>query len=281
MALVLSNTTVVSTGGISTTAFDTGLTVKTANQLQLLAIETPGQNVTSISDTGLVWSSATTIQNNGWGQLTALYFTLTPSTVTSRTTINLSGFNNAIAILDAADGCDLSGTSGSGAIVQRTVATGIPGSLVTFGSANNVAYGVLGSDSTLTLRAGTTSWTTLAALALAGNGITLLTEYSSNTTFIRGNVQGGHGGIVGIEIKAGAGGTAYTNSVAEGALVADQPFIASIAGADNGPDSALVGDRWAFSYQQGGNADPGDAGWHKWRRMRPGGSRPGSPRRPF
>lgn len=279
MALTFSNTTITSTGGISTTAFDTGLTTKNANTLQLLAIETPGQNITSISDTGLVWSSATTIQNNGWGQLTALYYTLSASTVTSRTTVNLSGNNNAIGILDQAAGCDLSGTSGSGAVVQVKQGTGLPLSLATFGSVNNVAYGLLGSDSTLTFRVGNASWTTIGAFALVGNAIVLTTETSSNTTALRGNSFGGHVGAIGAEIKAGAGGTAYTSQVTEGVLLADQPFIASIVGGDSGADAALLGDKWAFSYQQGGNADPGDAGWHKWHRTRGGHSR--GPRRPF
>lgn len=217
MAVVGSNLT--NGTGSSASSFNTASITPGANNLILLTvvsgdISTP--NVPTATGNSLTWVQVNT-QGYGSGsgaRVVTVLRAMGASPTNGVVTISFAGQSQAECrwSVDQFTGTDVSGTNGSGAIVQSQVnsatASSLTVTLSALGNANNASFGAFGGDG----ENGAAKGTNYTLLATNGNGANLLhmlTEYRApgDTT---PNWSPGASSItagIGIEIKAASTGS--------------------------------------------------------------------------
>lgn len=209
-----------------------------SNKLLLLTIAsrtgiTANPNIPTATSTGLTWEQVNTIvfdsSSSSRRRVTVLR-ALAASPSAGAIAIDFGGQNQSDVgwSLEEFTGMDISGTNGSGAIVQSATnsdesgsATSITVTLAAFGSVDNATFGAFGTDEVISLTEGS-GFTLLAKDNGTTTPIGYLTEFkSTNDTSV--DMTSGAGmlvGGIGVEIKA-AGGTDYTRSISDGITIAD------------------------------------------------------------
>lgn len=127
---------------------------------------------------------------------------------------------------------------------------------------------------------GLTTEATYTALAANGALDALASEYKVGQDLNPNFTVGGSSqswAAIGIEIKT-PGANVYNVSTTDAATAADAAKIVQVLGGASAENISAT-DAYANAWQAGPSW--GGSGWREWHRGRPGGSKPGSPRRPF
>lgn len=200
--------------GSSTTnssSYSTASNSPTANRLQLLVIRNYGATglvPSSVSGCSLTWELITSQSfNGGVGMLSVWRALGTPTT--GSLTISFSSSQNGIIISwSEAANVDLTGSNGSGAIVQSvsntgTAATSISATLAAFGSSENRPFAAVTTSNTRTITP-QTSWSELSETSSAED-LTLEAQWRSDATDTASHgswTSNSNCAIIAIEIKA-------------------------------------------------------------------------------
>lgn len=219
MAVVGTNLT-SDKSAISASSFNTASISPSVNNLLLLTCAARRTDSTqpvapTVTGNGLTWVKVNEIyfDTDSTSRKTLFVFrSLGPSPSSGVVTMDYGTqtITQTTWSVDQFSGIDISGTNGSGAIVQSATATDVDGggftiTLNTFSNINNATFGGFADDSTTTA-------------PTAGSGFTLLGSNDGTTTFCQGtewkstndtsvdmvfgSALGGRGGGIAIEIKS-------------------------------------------------------------------------------
>lgn len=127
------------------------------------------------------------------------------------------------------------------------------------------------------------AWTKLGDQSFSGEeACEWISGQDTSPSMTAGSADTWH--VIGVEIKAATSGAGvvYNESVSDAVVATDAASIVQIIGGTNA-ENIMATDAYSYVWQRGPfYQDPSSGGgWRKWHQTRPGGSRPGSPRRPF
>lgn len=261
------------------TSHATASVTPAANKLILLAVTsgaTPATTVPTATGCSLTWVQVATQQQGASNQRVTVLRALGAAPTTGAITIDFAGVaNNCAWKVIEFDGANISGTNGSGAIVQSNSANGGSSPLtVTLGAgvtAGNITFGIgAANSSSVTLTAGTdftfignrpalttpSSTTGVEWSSIGANPVAITTSGSPNWA------------IIGIELKAATTQTGSADLTGTGTLAATALRTALAAAALSGSGSlsaTLIGfgwQRWVPPPISGWSPDvPASGGW--------------------
>lgn len=192
MAITATNLTLGSNPDATASIGTTASIAPSANQLVIVSAigGAGGTNTPTVTGAGGTWVQIATVTDSGGNRRVTLFRDLSASPGSGALTIDFQAQNQAISwIVDGFMGTDLSGTHGSGAIVQSitqgtasVTATGLTLTLAALGANNNVAFGAIRNGTVAAITKGSL-FTELAQQNLSG-GPSDETEFAVNQTSV-------------------------------------------------------------------------------------------------